>query len=573
VTWDDAVEDTALYDGFIGAAVAEAIAPNAAWYCWHASRRQAMLESMWVKHGAFVHAQIIWAKNRGVLTRTWYAWQHEPCLFGWIVGKKPPRRSNTYLSTVWQIPTIPNGDERPEHPTPKPLDVFTIPMDQHTRPGEICYEPFAGSGSQLIAAEKLGRRCFGIEISPTYCDLIIRRYIAFAGEGAVDPAIAKKYRLTDRVSSAASTKQVARGAAQIVETKPTASTDSESKRASKSSSKFRPTPRSTSPSTPQPTPQSKPTSKPRKKATPKPVAKPRQAVTTKPAAGRNAKPASRTPPRKGAANGEANPATRPRPREAGRAEEEGKERRSPRTPPTPTRLASLIPRPSANQSGRSSPSSGTCAKGACRASMLHRDDRLRVVEHLTAEGYTGPEIAEVLKVSERTVIRDRIAVREMNALLPSPELVGQVVGHMVRTAEQVTGRLRRIGREAGIKPAEKIEAEKVSWQIQRELVVTLQGLGYLPTAPTNLNAHITTGDELPQAETLLAEIDRLESLPELRAADGTPIVSPELSELRGMLTRSIVTQRLGSRGRDGESDSHAHSSGGVDADAAEGDRP
>lgn len=299
VTWDDAVEDTALYDGFIGAAVAEAIAPNAAWYCWHASRRQAMLESMWVKHGAFVHAQIIWAKNRGVLTRTWYAWQHEPCLFGWRVGKKPPRRSNTYLSTVWQIPTIPNGDERPDHPTPKPLDVFTIPMDQHTRPGEICYEPFAGSGSQFIAAEKLGRRCFGIEISPIYCDLIIRRYIAFAGEGAVDPAIAKKYRLTDRVSTAASTKQGARGAAQVVEAKPTAGTNSKSKRASRSSSNARSTPRATSPSTPVPAPQPTPTSKPRTKATPKPVVQSRQSVTIQPAAGRSSKPASRTPSTKG----------------------------------------------------------------------------------------------------------------------------------------------------------------------------------------------------------------------------------------------------------------------------------
>ncbi|MBX3315754.1 MAG: DNA modification methylase [Phycisphaeraceae bacterium] len=219
VTWDDSVEDTALYDGFIGAAVAEAIAPNAAWYCWHASRRQAMLESMWIKHGAFVHAQVIWVKNRGVLTRTWYAWQHEPCLFGWIVGKKPPRRSSTYLSTVWQIPTIPNGDERPDHPTPKPLEVFIIPMDQHTRPGEICYEPFAGSGSQFIAAEKLGRRCFGIEISPTYCDLIVRRYIAFAGEGAVDPAIAKKYRLTDRQPARASAAPSDRSAAQTIEAK------------------------------------------------------------------------------------------------------------------------------------------------------------------------------------------------------------------------------------------------------------------------------------------------------------------------------------------------------------------
>lgn len=208
-------------------------------------------------------------------------------------------------------------------------------------------------------------------------------------------------------------------------------------------------------------------------------------------------------------------------------------------------------------------------EGRMSGVMLHRDDRLRVVEHLTAEGYTGPEIAEVLKVSERTVIRDRIAVREMNALLPSPELVGQVVGHLVRGAEQAIGRLRRIGREAGIKPAERIEAERVTWQIQRELVVTLQGLGYLPTAPTTLNAHISTGEDLPQTEALLAEIERLESLPELRAADGTPIVSPELSELRSVLTRSVVAERLHSlaRGDDSHPDSpraegHADDTGG-----------
>jgi DNA modification methylase/ParB-like chromosome segregation protein Spo0J len=195
VTWDDADRNSDLYDRFIGAAVTEAVAPNAAWYCWHASRRQAMLEAAWNKHGAFVHAQVIWVKNRPVLTRTWYSWQHEPCLMGWIKGNVPARVDEQRLSTVWHIDTIPNGDERPDHPTPKPLEVFEIPMRQHTRRGEVCYEPFAGSGTQFIAAERLGRRCFGIEISPTYCDLIVRRFIAFAGEKAVAPEIAEKYRL------------------------------------------------------------------------------------------------------------------------------------------------------------------------------------------------------------------------------------------------------------------------------------------------------------------------------------------------------------------------------------------
>ena len=71
-------------------------------------------------------------------------------------------------------------------------------MRQHTRPrppDNICYEPFAGSGTQFIAAQRLGRRCFGIEISPLYCGVIVRRMIAFAGEGCVTPEVAKRYRL------------------------------------------------------------------------------------------------------------------------------------------------------------------------------------------------------------------------------------------------------------------------------------------------------------------------------------------------------------------------------------------
>ena len=90
VTWDDSSQGAELYDGFIAAAVAEAIAEDAAWYCWHASRRQAMLEACWEKAGAFVHQQIIWVKDRGVLTRSHYLWKHEPCFMGW---RRPNRRA------------------------------------------------------------------------------------------------------------------------------------------------------------------------------------------------------------------------------------------------------------------------------------------------------------------------------------------------------------------------------------------------------------------------------------------------------------------------------------------------
>ena len=181
-TWDDADANSDLYERFITTAVEHAIADDAAWYCWHASRRQAMLEAAWIKAGAFVHCQIIWAKNRPVLTRTWYMWQHEPCLFGWV--KKPRRVDRQCLSTVWHMDTIPNGEERPDHPTPKPVEIFAIPMRQHTAPGDVCYEPFSGSGTQIIAAEQLGRRCYALEIEPRYVDVTVMRWQQMTGKAA-----------------------------------------------------------------------------------------------------------------------------------------------------------------------------------------------------------------------------------------------------------------------------------------------------------------------------------------------------------------------------------------------------
>lgn len=197
VAWDDAEANSDLYERFIRAAVDEAIVPNAAWYCWHASRRQTMVQSVWEQFGAFVHQQIIWVKNRPILTRSWYTWQHEPCFFGWVRPHKPPRRCDDYPSSIWQIPTVAIG-QRTDHPTSKPLEIFRIPIHQHTRAGELCYEPFAGSGSQIIAAEQLGRRCYGMEISPRYCDVIVRRFIAFVGKNNVEPQLAERYSLPEQ---------------------------------------------------------------------------------------------------------------------------------------------------------------------------------------------------------------------------------------------------------------------------------------------------------------------------------------------------------------------------------------
>ncbi len=186
-TWDEADDERNcdLYDRFIKVAIAEAIEPAAAWYCWHASRRQRMVEDAWEKNGAFVHQQIIWAKpNRPILTRSWYLWAHEPCFMGWLKGNKPPRETGDYERSVWEIEGL-NNDERPDHPTPKPLECFAIAMRQHTKRSGLCYEPFSGSGSQLIAGEQLGRRVYGLEISPAYCDVIVKRWLSLGEDRAV----------------------------------------------------------------------------------------------------------------------------------------------------------------------------------------------------------------------------------------------------------------------------------------------------------------------------------------------------------------------------------------------------
>lgn len=122
-------------------------------------------------------------KTRPVLTYSVYMWSHEPCFFGWLKGHKPKvNRTDGYLRTVWDIPS--SEVESKDHPTSKPVRIFAIPMELHTEAGDLCYEPFMGSGSQLIAAEKTGRRCYGLELSPLYCDVIIRRWQDFTGKDA-----------------------------------------------------------------------------------------------------------------------------------------------------------------------------------------------------------------------------------------------------------------------------------------------------------------------------------------------------------------------------------------------------
>ena len=174
-----------FYLSFYRVAVSHAIAPNAAWYCWHASTRHTMLEAVWNEVGAFEAQPIIWVKSAPVLTYSPYMWGHEPCMHGWIKGHKPlvNHRQGGYTSTAWQVPSA--EIESKDHPTCKPNRLFAIPMELNTHPGNLCYEPFSGSGSQIIAAEQLGRRCYAMEIEPRFVDVAIARWEAMTKKKAV----------------------------------------------------------------------------------------------------------------------------------------------------------------------------------------------------------------------------------------------------------------------------------------------------------------------------------------------------------------------------------------------------
>ena len=121
------------------------------------------------------------------------------------------------------------------------------------------------------------------------------------------------------------------------------------------------------------------------------------------------------------------------------------------------------------------------------------EDRRRCVEHLTGEGYSLAEIAEILKVTERTIARDRSAVRQSNAIERDEDITGEMVGQLVKQADTTINRIRRVTRDSDTPPASRIEGEKACWVIARDLIQKLQSLGYLPNAPQEIRGRMIDG--------------------------------------------------------------------------------
>jgi len=139
--------------------------------------------------GFQIRAQIIWSKQHFVFGRGNYHWGHEPCWYAARKGKRSNWRGDRTQSTVWEVKNLnPHGGNKDEqqtgHGTQKPVELMRRPILNHTERGDVVYDPFLGSGSTLIAAEQTERVCYGLDIDPRYCDVIVIRWQLQSGKKA-----------------------------------------------------------------------------------------------------------------------------------------------------------------------------------------------------------------------------------------------------------------------------------------------------------------------------------------------------------------------------------------------------
>lgn len=210
---NDSMEGSAfkqfLTDAFTTATTA--MRPGAGFYIWHADGEGRNFREAAEAAGLHVRQCLIWVKNQLVLGRQDYQWRHEPCLYGWTEGKHyfTPDRTQTTVQgdekpnykrmkkeelveileqMEEQTPQTVIHEDKPaanaEHPTMKPIKLLARLIRNSTIPGEIVLDTFGGSGSTLIAAHQLNRRCFTMELDPKYVDVIVDRYEKLTGEKA-----------------------------------------------------------------------------------------------------------------------------------------------------------------------------------------------------------------------------------------------------------------------------------------------------------------------------------------------------------------------------------------------------
>ncbi len=155
--------------------------PGASIYIAHADANGEAFRASFVDAGWTLRQCLVWVKDVFVMGRQDYQWKHEPILYGWKPGAAHKWYGDRSQTTVLEF-------DRPrksaEHPTMKPVALVEYCMGNSSKKGGIVLDMFGGSGTTLIAAEKMGRCARLMELDPIYCDVIIARWEQFTGRKA-----------------------------------------------------------------------------------------------------------------------------------------------------------------------------------------------------------------------------------------------------------------------------------------------------------------------------------------------------------------------------------------------------
>ena len=174
-----------------------------AWYVFHASTETVNFSTAMVNSGLLLKQYLVWVKNTMVLGRQDYQWKHELCLYGWKEGAAhyftSERTHTTVIEDTINVNKLTKDEmkkmlnemlsdktkstiihcDKPhrsaEHPTMKPILLLAPLIQNSSKENEIVADGFLGSGSTMVASHQLKRKCYGMELDPKYCQVIIDR--------------------------------------------------------------------------------------------------------------------------------------------------------------------------------------------------------------------------------------------------------------------------------------------------------------------------------------------------------------------------------------------------------------
>ena len=148
-------------------------------YVFHADTEGLNFRKAFVDSGFHLAGCCIWVKNSLVLGRSDYQWQHEPVLYGFMQNGKHRWYSDRKQTTIWNFD---KPKKNSNHPTSKPLDLLSYPISNSTQENAVVIDTFGGSGSTLMACEKMKRICYTMELDEKYASVILRRYVEDTGD-------------------------------------------------------------------------------------------------------------------------------------------------------------------------------------------------------------------------------------------------------------------------------------------------------------------------------------------------------------------------------------------------------